>query len=45
MIRQVRKKTLTPIIVLSARTTEQDKSRRWIWEPTITLPNPLAPGS
>ena len=25
MIRQVRKKTLTPIIVLSARTTEQDK--------------------
>ena len=44
LIRFVRQKFLTPIVVLSARTTEQDK-KRWIWEPTITSPNPLAPAS
>ena len=45
LIRTVRQKYMTPIIVLSARTDEMIRSKRWIWVQTITSPNPSAPGN
>ena len=45
LIRFVRQKFLTPIVVLSPAPPSRTRSRRWIWEPTITSPNLLAPAS
>ena len=45
LIRTVRQKYMTPIVVLSARTTEQDKIEALDLVPMIMSPSPLAPAS
>ncbi len=43
-LKRLRKDSLTPVIVLSARSDEKKiKWRLWIWEPMIMLQNHLAP--
>lgn len=42
-LKRLRKDSLTPVIVLSARSGEKDKGEAWIWEPMIMLQNHLAP--
>ena len=42
LIQEVRKTGTVPIIVLSARSNERDKVRRWIWGRMIISPSPLA---
>ena len=44
-IRSIRQKYLTPIIVLSARTTEQDKIEASTLVPTTISPSPSVPAS
>ena len=39
-IRIVRRNSMIPIIVLSARTEESDKVPRWIWVPMTISPSP-----
>mgnify|MGYP000220092498 FL=1 len=45
LIRFVRQKFLTPSSCSRPAPPSRTRSRRWIWEPTITSPNPLAPAS
>ena len=42
-LKRLRKDSLTPVIVLPARSDEKDKVELWIWEPMIMLQNHLAP--
>lgn len=42
LIQKVRESDTVPIIVLSARSNERDRWRRWIWGRMIILPSPLA---
>ena len=45
LIRTVRQKYMTPIIVCRPVPTRWIRSKRWIWVQTITSPSPSAPGN
>ena len=45
LLRQVRRRSQVPIIMLTARTAKDDGSRAWMRVPTIISPSPLIPTS
>ena len=45
ILRQLRSWSTLPVVVVSARSHEQDKVSLWIWGPMTISPSPLAPMS